>query len=328
MPTEHAHTLAHTLKRRLKKTARRAVTSLPMKRRVMQAAALAPTVLKGAYLERTFRPLLGLPEFAGHTFLTNLAVPGHRLRLDASAGSIALFGSPRAYLGEHGALELMRALISDCRAFVDVGAHRGYFTLLAHATTRGKLPIHFFEPNPKLFEALAAAVEANGLERIHGHDAALGAAAGRQRFYVLPESDYASSLVQPDAALPSAPIDVQVDTFDDFVRREGLDDLFVKVDVENAEPHFLDGAASEAGRIRYLVIELLAPAIAQGLVNQIRERHGFHAYYINDLRLEHSPDGSFQNALHQYNWLFCRLAPTALRKRLARSRFEVVESIA
>jgi hypothetical protein len=100
----------------------------------------------------------------------------------------------------------------------------------------------------------------------------------------------------------------------------------VKVDVENAEASFIDGAATEHERIKFLLIELLEPAIRSGIVSRLIHEWGVQAYYINDHSLEHSTDGSFEYTAPQYNWLFCKLDPHQLAARLRGTRFCVVSS--
>jgi hypothetical protein len=75
-----------------------------------------------------------------------------------------------------------------------------------------------------------------------------------------------------------------------------------------------------------LVMEVLGPAAKSGFVRRMISEHGFQAYYINDFDLEHSLDGSFVYSAPQYNWLFCRHAPTVLRRLLAGTRFRVMPS--
>ena len=70
-------------------------------------------------------------------------------------------------------------------------------------------------------------------------------------------------------------------------------------------------------------MEMLGPAIKQGMPLRIVQELGFHAYYIHDYQLEHSKDGSFEYVAPFYNWLFCRETPEEL-KRLLDARFTVV----
>jgi hypothetical protein len=102
-----------------------------------------------------------------------------------------------------------------------------------------------------------------------------------------------------------------------------LENVCIKVDVENAESDFFAGATDALDRINYLIMEVLGPAHAAGFIQQVM-RTPFHAYYINDYTLEFSSDGSFEYCPPEYNWLFCREDPASLAKLLADSGLKVV----
>ena len=86
--------------------------------------------------------------------------------------------------------------------------------------------------------------------------------------------------------------DVEVVSFGDFCRRERLENVCAKVDIEGAEFEFLEGARDDLWRMSFLIIEVLGPAISKGFVQALRKASGMEAYYINDRRLEHSVDGT------------------------------------
>jgi hypothetical protein len=70
-------------------------------------------------------------------------------------------------------------------------------------------------------------------------------------------------------------------------------------------------------------MEILGPAIKQGMPLRIIQESGFRAFYIHDYQLEHSNDGNFEYVAPFYNWLFCRETPEEL-KRLLQPPFNVV----
>jgi hypothetical protein len=82
----------------------------------------------------------------GQTLISNLDIDAElRVQMPISAGPGLLFGSPTSYVGERGALLLLRELLEECDSFFDCGAYRGYFVFMAHAATRGRIPIYYFE---------------------------------------------------------------------------------------------------------------------------------------------------------------------------------------
>ena len=71
-----------------------------------------------------------------------------------------------------------------------------------------------------------------------------------------------------------APIDVEVRSFASIGRQYGFERATVKVDVENAEWDFLDGAAGAFERIAYLIIEVLRPAHERRFVPELMKQFG------------------------------------------------------
>jgi hypothetical protein len=79
---------------------------------------------------------------------------------------------------------------------------------------------------------------------------------------------------------------------------------------------FFDGAKSTLGKLDYLIIKIHGSAIKRGLPSRIIREGNFHAYYINDYKLEHSLFGECKYVAPFYKWLFCIESPTGLRAKL------------
>jgi FkbM family methyltransferase len=236
----------------------------------------------------------------------------------------ALYGKPELYLGERASLELAARLSRSCDAFVDIGAHLGYFTFFVSARAGSNLPIYFFEPDPLLFARLDRNVRANRLDRVVGCNKAIGAIDGSATFYVNRTDSLSGSLTSQFAAAHEVvATEIAVERFSTVAARCDFHRACVKVDVEGAEAEFLDGAGEALSRVPYLIIEVLGPAHEQRFVQSVIARTGLHAYYINDYRLEHSTDGSFEYRAPEYNWLFCRETPEELAIRLGGGPFHV-----
>lgn len=137
---------------------------------------------------------------------------------------------------------------------VDIGANRGYISILAAQSVKPAGRIYSFEPNPKIFEGLKEHIRLNHLE----HCVELSSLAmsngesDNAVFYVsnLAENSGLSSL-KPDANLlrenhlnVENTIRIRTTTFDHWIEQQGITkpiDL-VKIDVEGAEQMVLDGA--------------------------------------------------------------------------------------
>lgn len=299
--------------------------ALPGKGGLARLASTAPPSLKTPLVFRTLSRVIESDDLVtSATLPTNLGFSRHRFMIATNAQSNYFFGRPDSFAGERGALLLAAHLARHCDAFVDVGAHHGYFTFYVHEQLARPIPIHYFEPDMELFAELSANVGRLGLPEVYGHSCALGARPGMAVFYTN-LSDRSSSSLKPDFGRVHRVREdrVEVRTFAEIAAEHRLRQCLVKVDVENAETEFLAGALEARASIRFLLIEVLGPAIGGGFVRRASDQLGMHAYYINDLQLEHSPDGSFEYRPPEYNWLFCREAPDELRRILEGSRLSV-----
>ena len=139
-------------------------------------------------------------------------------------------------------------LVKSDRAFVDIGAHVGTYSLVC---ARKAAVTHAFECSPKTFCYLAANIALHGLtDRVRPYSCALGAAEGVLPYFVRSE-DGGGNGVQPlgavvDAVATTVPVTVR--TLDSF----GLENIgCVKIDVEGFEKNVLVGAQDTLRRSDY-----------------------------------------------------------------------------
>ena len=306
--------------------ARWALRRLPLRRQLLRVGAALPPGLKGSHSLRLLAAVHAGTAFeAGATLRTNCGISSrYSLEMPATTSDVYLYGTPNDHRGERGALQLARILSDRSDVFIDVGAHRGLFVFSVRHTTPS-VPIFYFEPSEPLFRALEANVARNHLSGVVGFQCAIGRSTGRARWFENVSDSLSSSLTEMFRAThDTIETDVEVLSFGDLCRKEGVQNLCVKVDIEGAEFEFLEGARDGLWRISFLIMEVLGPAISKGFVRALQEASGMEAYYINDVRLEHARDGTFRYAESQYNWLFCRLAPRALSAVLSDTPLVVV----
>jgi FkbM family methyltransferase len=120
---------------------------------------------------------------------------------------------------------------------LDVGAHVGFYTLLAaHANSAGQ--VYSFEPMPRIHQRLFKNVALNGLNNVQCFASAVGEADGAAEFFhVLAELPTSSSLslnfMQAGGATLSS-TRVPVTTLDRFVRERGIGRVdLLKIDTES-----------------------------------------------------------------------------------------------
>ena len=137
---------------------------------------------------------------------------------------------------------------ASARTTLDIGAHVGYFALLAGlANSTGK--VFAFEPLERVRERLVRNVDLNSLTNVTCLPYALGRGSGRAQFFHvadgIPSSsslsgDFMRSIIDTDKLVTS---DVEVTTVDEFVAQQGLSGTvdLVKIDTEDTEDQVLEG---------------------------------------------------------------------------------------
>lgn len=318
------HLIDKYMMQTLKRTLRRTLKHLPFKAQLISVEATFPPALK---TNTMMRVASAIAEYCPQEMIihTNLGITtSYDLMFSNDSNELLLFGRPEYYVGERAALRLTQELTKLSTAFVDIGAHKGYYVFYVYEGNPDK-PIYFIEPHPQLFNDLENNIERNQLKQVMGLKTAIGAELGNTQFYLDITSPLQGSLKEYTHQDHEVVIvDVEIITFDHFIKTYKLTDLCVKVDIENAEFDFLNGAKQSLTHISYLVMEVLSRAVGAGFVKTMIEEFSFHAYYINDFSLEYTIDGNFTYVDSQYNWLFCRLSPTELEGKLIDTPFTIV----
>ncbi len=157
---------------------------------------------------------------------------------------------------------LVEALLRPGQTFVDVGAHWGYFSLIASQKVSRTGRVIAIEADPRLFRTLSQNVSENGLAQVEAIHVAAAAGSGVLRMAGYRESDENWGLSR---LLGSARPNDDPDVFDVFTA--GIDSLLdergmgtvdvLKMDIEGAEALALRGMEGglRAGRYRTMVIE-------------------------------------------------------------------------
>ncbi len=159
----------------------------------------------------------------------------------------------------------------------DVGAHVGYFTLLASLLTGSNGHVAAFEPNE--FARALLRRNARDLSNVAVVGKAVGASAGRAELRVptfadsvyatLSADDRAASSV--DSAWLRQP--VERTSLDVYAAETGLAPALVKLDVENEEESVLDGMREVVARNRpAIILELGDIGVASGRSRRLLER--------------------------------------------------------
>jgi FkbM family methyltransferase len=184
---------------------------------------------------------------AGRSTFRTIQFPHASVRIDVADFTAKwLYFGRRAY--EPETTRFILSALSPGDTFLDVGAHHGYYTVLAASAVGDYGRVVAFEPMPSARDALRRVCTENGYERrVEIVDAAAADTPGSATLFVYPAHDAFTSLVPPEA-IPApflgspAPITVRVDSLDNWRRQSHASPIRgVKIDVEKAEMGVLNG---------------------------------------------------------------------------------------
>jgi FkbM family methyltransferase len=127
---------------------------------------------------------------------------------------------------------------------LDVGAHHGYYALLASRRVGNSGRVFAFEPSPRERRKLGWHLRWNHCSNVEIIDVAMGARAGQAELFVAAGRETGCNSLRPPAVRGTPKkVSVPVDTLDDFLSRRGVEHVdFLKLDVEGAELSVLGGA--------------------------------------------------------------------------------------
>jgi FkbM family methyltransferase len=193
---------------------------------------------------------------------------------------------------------LLLRLLGPGATFVDVGAHWGYFSLLAAGRLGRSGRIVAVEADPRIHRTLRRNLALNGLDHAEAIPAAAAAAPGVLRlagFDDRQDNWGTSRLIHPDAdadAAAAATFAVAAAPLDDLLDRRGVAAVdLTKIDIEGAEALALQGmrAGLRGRRYRRILLELHPAQLAEhgtgvGQVVDTLRAAGYRGWTI-----DHSP---------------------------------------
>lgn len=141
--------------------------------------------------------------------------------------------------------EFVNRFLRAGMTFVDVGAHHGFYTMLAARKVGMAGQVIAFEPSPRERERLSRHIKLNRLQaNTRLSPFALGCDGGSAALYVVSGRDTGCNSLRPPSVLePTAVLKVKKTTLDGFLAAERIGRVdFVKIDAEGAELSVLMGA--------------------------------------------------------------------------------------
>lgn len=171
-------------------------------------------------------------------------------------------------------LDQLRRLARDS-AFVDVGANRGYYTLIAARSHR----VFAFEPNAEPLADLEASLKFNEFNNVTVVQAAVSDLSGTGQLHLHESVSELSSLAQVHDDLDSQ-VEVKTVTLDDyFAEHHGVSIGLIKMDIQGAELLALRGATGILERFHPALIIEEWPYGAAGFGYKISDLKGLLAEF-------------------------------------------------
>jgi FkbM family methyltransferase len=225
-----------------------AYRALPLKKQVF--TAVRAFGVPGSYRRMYFGGPFGLTIDAEHAFLM---VQHNRYGIETE-----LFWNGIEGGWETASLAIWMKLCRGARVILDIGAAEGLYALVAKCLEPAA-SVHAFEPFARPFAELERNVALNAYD-ITTHQVALSNFVGDADFYATLDSSNEGSLIPPPNGLDSQPEHrVRVTTLVDMIGRGMFDRIdLLKIDVEGAEPHVLEGMGPCLARFRpSMIVEIL-----------------------------------------------------------------------
>jgi FkbM family methyltransferase len=173
-----------------------------------------------------------------------IEVDGHRLHLAGEhAPSLSLATALIEGGYERATRELIERLLPAGGTFLDVGAHVGFYSLVAARRAGIQGRIFAFEPEMDNFRLLRKNIAENGYDNITAIPAAVCDRTGRAEIFVSRQGNDRHSLFRnPGSPVEELAENVDTTTLDDFAAALGWPTIdLVKMDIEGAEPLALAG---------------------------------------------------------------------------------------
>lgn len=147
---------------------------------------------------------------------------------------------------------VFKALLREADTAIDIGAHYGYFTLLAASLCGKAGSVYAFEPHPGNFLILRKNVMLNNFSNVYPIQKAVSNRSAIARLF-LSKGSGQHSLVSVPPGTEASPghvdyIDVETVTIDDYFRGKRVRPRIVKMDVEGAEPAAVEGMERLIGK--------------------------------------------------------------------------------
>jgi FkbM family methyltransferase len=180
---------------------------------------------------------------------------------------------------EPATTRLFQETVKPDMVVIDIGAHVGYFSLLAAKLVGHTGKVYSFEPEPGNHAVLLKNIDANGYDNIVATQMAVSDRTGNLTLYIT-ALDSGRHSVYHHGLPERGSVTVESTSLDSFLESEGWPTVdLIKVDVEGAEVAVLDGMTQlmEKNPDLRLIIEFNPALLQDGGVTPIEFLERLHS---------------------------------------------------
>lgn len=154
---------------------------------------------------------------------------------------------------ERETIPWVKKYVKPGMTIVDIGAHAGYYTDLFAQLSQPGGTVHAFEASPENYPILLHNLKARKRSNVTPYPLAVNDQNGTLDLYISP--GHSNHSIIAERTEKAETVSIQSIRLDDFLKVEKID--FVKMDVEGAEPHVLNGmrALIQASENLMMVVE-------------------------------------------------------------------------
>jgi FkbM family methyltransferase len=153
-------------------------------------------------------------------------------------------------------LRFLWKILEPGMVFMDIGAYKGIYSLVAGKKLRRDGMVIAFEPSPREYRRLCMNLRLNRMSSARAEMLALGSTTKQTTFFQVSSGDTArNGLRAPATSDPVTKISVDAISLDEYVARHPLKRLdVIKIDVEGGEIDVLGGAVGVLAEFRPILI--------------------------------------------------------------------------
>lgn len=175
------------------------------------------------------------------------------------------------YAFEEATTSIFKQFLKKGDIVIDIGAHVGYYTLIAARRVGPTGKVYAFEPDPTNYAILQKNIKLNGYHNIIPVRKAIADRTAQMSLFLSNKDSMAHSLYC-DSFVDEKSVDIETTTLDEFIPSGEYSSIsMIKMDIEGSEPKALEGMqhlAAESRSLKLIVEFLPQRLISAGVTPQ------------------------------------------------------------